>query len=44
MIKFENDTIVQPLETSWFGFYKPRSDTELLTLKENEISPKTSWD
>lgn len=37
MIKFENDTIVQPRETSWFGFYKPGSDKELLTLEESEI-------
>lgn len=37
MIKFENDTIVQPVETSWFGFYKPGSDRELLTLEESEI-------
>lgn len=37
MVKFENDTIVQPRETSWFGFYKPGSDTELQTLEESEI-------
>lgn len=37
MVKFANDTIVQPLETSWFGFYKPGSDTELLPLEESEI-------
>lgn len=37
MIKFENDTIVQPLETSWFGFYKPGSDSQLLALEESEI-------
>lgn len=37
MIKFENDTIVQPVETSWFGFYKPGSDTETVTLEESEI-------
>jgi palmitoyl-protein thioesterase len=40
MIKFENDTIVQPVETSWFGFYKPGSDTELLTLEESELFTK----
>ena len=22
MVKFENDTMVQPRESSWFGFYK----------------------
>jgi palmitoyl-protein thioesterase len=40
MVKFENDTIVQPVETSWFGFYKPGSDTELQTLEESEIFTK----
>lgn len=40
MIKFENDTIVQPVETSWFGFYKPGSDKELITLEESEIFTK----
>lgn len=37
MVKFENDTIVQPVETSWFGFYKPGSDKELIPLEESEI-------
>lgn len=37
MIKFENDTMVQPKESSWFGFYKPGSDTELLPLEQSEI-------
>lgn len=37
MIKFENDTIVQPVETSWFGFYRPGSGSELITLEESEI-------
>lgn len=40
MVKFANDTIVQPVETSWFGFYKPGSDTELMTLEESEIFTK----
>lgn len=37
MVKFENDTIVQPVETSWFGFYKPGSDKVLIPLEESEI-------
>lgn len=37
MVKFENDTIVQPKETSWFGYYKPGSDQELQTLEESDI-------
>lgn len=40
MVKFANDTIVQPLETSWFGFYKPGSDTELIPLEKSEIFTK----
>jgi palmitoyl-protein thioesterase len=40
MIKFENDTIVQPRETSWFGFYKPGSDKEMMTLEESDIFTK----
>lgn len=40
MVKFMNDTIVQPVETSWFGFYKPGSVNELLTLEESEIFTK----
>lgn len=32
MVKFLRDTIVQPMESSWFGFYKPESDTTVLSL------------
>lgn len=43
MIKFENDTVVQPVETEWFGFYKPGQSVELETLQEStlytEVSP-----
>lgn len=37
MIKFRNDTIVDPVETSHFGFYKPGSDSEKMTLEESEL-------
>lgn len=37
MVKFLRDTIVQPIETSWFGFYKPESDKTVLSLKESPI-------
>lgn len=37
MVKFINDTIVQPVDTQWFGFYKPGSDSITLPLEESEI-------
>ncbi|XP_070508698.1 palmitoyl-protein thioesterase 1-like [Chironomus tepperi] len=40
MVKFMNDSMVQPVESSWFGFYKPGSDVELMTLEESDIFTK----
>ncbi|XP_008544079.1 palmitoyl-protein thioesterase 1 [Microplitis demolitor] len=37
LVKFENDTMVQPRETEWFGFYKPGQSTELQTLQESDL-------
>ncbi|XP_012262178.2 palmitoyl-protein thioesterase 1 [Athalia rosae] len=37
LIKFENDTMVQPRETEWFGFYKPGQSVELQSLQESTI-------
>lgn len=37
MVMFANDTIVVPVETSWFGFFKPGSENILQTLEESEI-------
>ncbi|CAD7090235.1 unnamed protein product [Hermetia illucens] len=37
MVKFLNDTIVQPIETEWFGFYKPDQDKDILPLKESPL-------
>ncbi|XP_059618831.1 palmitoyl-protein thioesterase 1 [Phlebotomus argentipes] len=37
MVKFLNDTIVQPVESQWFGFYAPGSDKEILPLKQSRI-------
>lgn len=37
MVKFLNDTIVQPVDTQWFGFYKPGSDQVTIPLEESEI-------
>lgn len=37
MVKFSNDTIVQPKESQWFAFYKPGQDKEILGLKESRV-------
>lgn len=37
MVRFNKDSIVQPLESQWFGYYKPGQDRETQTLKESEI-------
>lgn len=37
MVKFLRDRIVQPLETSWFGFYPPNSDKTVLSLSETQV-------
>jgi palmitoyl-protein thioesterase len=42
MVKFNNDTIVEPIETEWFGFYKPGQSAEVVTLQESELYIKVS--
>ncbi|XP_014481216.1 PREDICTED: palmitoyl-protein thioesterase 1 [Dinoponera quadriceps] len=37
LVKFENDTMVQPVETEWFGFYKPGQTKTIQTLQESEL-------
>lgn len=37
LVKFENDTIVQPKESQWFGFYKPGQDKETIPLEETDL-------
>ncbi|CAH2256681.1 jg19636 [Pararge aegeria aegeria] len=37
MVKFENDSIVQPKETEWFGFYAPGQAEEILSLQQSEL-------
>lgn len=37
MLRFNNDTIVQPKDTEWFGFYKPGSDVKTYTLQESTL-------
>ncbi|KAF7989912.1 hypothetical protein HCN44_008586 [Aphidius gifuensis] len=37
LVKFDNDTMVQPVESEWFGFYKPNQSVELETLQQSLI-------
>ncbi|XP_052903175.1 palmitoyl-protein thioesterase 1 [Anopheles moucheti] len=37
MVKFNKDTIVQPLESQWFGYYKPGQDKETQPLNETDL-------
>ncbi|XP_015108676.1 palmitoyl-protein thioesterase 1 [Diachasma alloeum] len=37
LVKFANDTMVQPRETEWFGFYQPGQAVELETLQESAL-------
>ncbi|KRT82069.1 lipase, partial [Oryctes borbonicus] len=37
MVKFENDTMVQPIATEWFGFYKPGQSKDIVQLNKSAI-------
>ena len=37
LVKFSKDTMVQPRESEWFGFYKPGQAVELETLQESAL-------
>ncbi|KAL6430982.1 hypothetical protein ACFW04_007031 [Cataglyphis niger] len=37
LVKFENDTMVEPTESEWFGFYKPGQAKEIQKLHESEL-------
>lgn len=37
MVKFLRDEFVIPIETQWFGFYRPKSDIVIQSLVETEI-------
>ncbi|XP_053667801.1 palmitoyl-protein thioesterase 1 [Anopheles marshallii] len=37
MVQFNKDTIVQPLESQWFGYYKPGQDKETQPLNETNL-------
>ncbi|KAE8624671.1 hypothetical protein XENTR_v10006020 [Xenopus tropicalis] len=37
MVKFLNDTMVDPPDTEWFGFYRPGQSKETITLQESNL-------
>lgn len=37
MVKFENDTMVQPIASEWFEFYTPGQSREILSLNKSTI-------
>ncbi|CAH2039471.1 unnamed protein product, partial [Iphiclides podalirius] len=37
LVKFDGDSIVQPRETEWFGFYAPGQAERLVTLEETAL-------
>lgn len=37
MVKFKDDTVVQPKESEWFEFYEPGNDKKILPLEQSEI-------
>ncbi|XP_029648481.1 palmitoyl-protein thioesterase 1 [Octopus sinensis] len=37
LIKFTEDEMVQPRESEWFGFYKPRQDKEIYPMEESPL-------
>ncbi|XP_046650203.1 palmitoyl-protein thioesterase 1-like [Daphnia pulicaria] len=37
MVKFTKDTVVQPIETEWFGFYKENDLNSTYTLRDSQL-------
>lgn len=37
MVKFEQDSMVQPRESEWFGFYKPGQAKEIEMLSQSRL-------
>lgn len=42
MVKFLNDSVVQPVESEWFGFYKPGQAEEIVDLRSSDIYKEVS--
>ncbi|XP_076655703.1 palmitoyl-protein thioesterase 1 [Halictus rubicundus] len=37
LVRFDNDTVVTPRETEWFGFYAPGQAKEIQTLEQTDL-------
>lgn len=37
LVKFSNDTIVQPRDTQWFAFYEPGQDVKIVPLQSSTM-------
>lgn len=37
MARFLNDTMVQPIESSWFGFYADGNDKVVVPLRDSKL-------
>ena len=37
MVRFNQDTVVQPVETEWFGFYEENNLNSTYTLQESSL-------
>lgn len=42
LVKFLNDTMIQPKESSWFEFYTPGQDVNITPLKKSKIYLKVT--
>ena len=42
LVRFNNDTMVEPVDSEWFEFYKPGQALEIQPLKESDIY-KEDW-
>lgn len=43
MVRHRADEVVQPTESSWFGFYKDGQSSEIETLQESELYKSVSF-
>lgn len=41
LVKFSNDTIVQPIDTEWFQFYVPNQDKQIQAFSESNAAVST---
>lgn len=37
LVKFDNDTMVQPVESEWFGFYTPGQAIQITNLQDSDL-------